>query len=918
MNDTVFWRLVWKEYRFQRGFWISLAAMTFLGQLIALNLPVASWGHLTGVYGLALIMPVFYALGSGATLFASEHEEGTAERLRILAASQGQVLLSKVAFATTSTVALVALLALMAWLVSRGELPEPDFHESLALWGAGLAEALAWGTLFSMVCRKVIHAVILAAAVWVVSLITLDWHYTTPGSMLFQDGVAAPVLVRLAVAGGVMLLAIAISRRWDRPQMWSLPSFVGIGADRTVPLDHPVHENSRIPRLRRLLWQEWRQAWKTVAVLSLAIYGVLGMVVALMAARVLRGDAVGGWFVFGLLVLPTLLGSRVFSAEQEGFRFRFLANRGCSPSLVWFSKHAVWLMACFLTSWLVCGFVLAYLAISSPAGATAEGWFLLLPPLNYCAGQLISMLARRGLYTLFLSLVFAAVLDGWVLLMNGLGVSPLISIAPLPFILLIATWARANDWMLERKNWAARLRLLATLGVPAFAILSGVVAYRVYEIPKVQVAFSLTEYLPPITEDETATADLYRKAGRALVSMVTRVTADGRQPEPNNAQHGWELATEVEKEWLQANHEVLQLTLQAARRDSCVLQDPATREPYTTPSGLLEMRELAYLLLLDARRLEFEGKLSEAKARYWSILRMARHAAQQGEMFQYLMGRSLQLLVYERIPRWAAHPKQTTSEVVQAIRELHGFAARQPSINESVKTEHVMLRRLHDENPVHSPGIQSLRSVEVGIGRFWHLIPWERARGLRLVNLLVARVSDRLELVEKEVKEGKTYRDFVSSNGQLGLLNPGSQTRQWMDTTLDVGSTLLSSERMETLLVDELAARRACVLRMAIVDFLREHGVFPQKLGELEGTYFPQLPLDPFSGEEFEYRPQGLPEPVEFWKTSQFKTQPDRPLLWSVGPNYTPFTLLSDGQTIVGYWAFPIPVIGNDGPKSSP
>ena len=36
MNRTLFWRLVWKEFRMLRGFWVALAAFTVLAQLIAL------------------------------------------------------------------------------------------------------------------------------------------------------------------------------------------------------------------------------------------------------------------------------------------------------------------------------------------------------------------------------------------------------------------------------------------------------------------------------------------------------------------------------------------------------------------------------------------------------------------------------------------------------------------------------------------------------------------------------------------------------------------------------------------------------------------------------------------------------------------------------------------------------------------
>ena len=28
MNTTIFWRILWKEYRAQRSFWISMAVLT--------------------------------------------------------------------------------------------------------------------------------------------------------------------------------------------------------------------------------------------------------------------------------------------------------------------------------------------------------------------------------------------------------------------------------------------------------------------------------------------------------------------------------------------------------------------------------------------------------------------------------------------------------------------------------------------------------------------------------------------------------------------------------------------------------------------------------------------------------------------------------------------------------------------------
>ena len=78
MNTLIFTRLLWKEYRLQRGFWLSIAALACL--LMLLVLAVAWRGEpppVDELFAIGLGAASLYALGSGATLFATEHEAGT-------------------------------------------------------------------------------------------------------------------------------------------------------------------------------------------------------------------------------------------------------------------------------------------------------------------------------------------------------------------------------------------------------------------------------------------------------------------------------------------------------------------------------------------------------------------------------------------------------------------------------------------------------------------------------------------------------------------------------------------------------------------------------------------------------------------------------------------------------------------------
>ncbi len=110
LSDTMFWRLVWKEYRAQRGFWLSVAGFSVGLMLVLMWLLNAQQEWFAGHWAIAIIMPAFYALGSAATVFASEMEEGTTDLLRIMAARSGRVFYGKVGFSLISTLAMWACL----------------------------------------------------------------------------------------------------------------------------------------------------------------------------------------------------------------------------------------------------------------------------------------------------------------------------------------------------------------------------------------------------------------------------------------------------------------------------------------------------------------------------------------------------------------------------------------------------------------------------------------------------------------------------------------------------------------------------------------------------------------------------------------------------------------------------------------
>src|SRR5258708_1743751 len=107
LTDAMLWRMIWKEYRAQRGFWLVIAGLSIGMMLLFLGLMDANDPQRSlAPWAIAVSLPAVYAMGCAAVLFAAEREDGTIEMLQIMAARTGRVFLGKVSFSFVSTLAL--------------------------------------------------------------------------------------------------------------------------------------------------------------------------------------------------------------------------------------------------------------------------------------------------------------------------------------------------------------------------------------------------------------------------------------------------------------------------------------------------------------------------------------------------------------------------------------------------------------------------------------------------------------------------------------------------------------------------------------------------------------------------------------------------------------------------------------------
>lgn len=871
MNAAPLVHLAWKEYRVARAFWVSIVALVLAAEaLVVWWLRVEAFSDeriAVVVCNLALGAPVFFALGCAGAAFAVEREEGTFGFLRAAPVSARQVLVAKLGVTVLATLAMFALLWPLALLFTGGRLPETaTLNGMLGLWLLAAVEAIAWGTLFSLLTARPLAAICLAlvAASSVAHLFA--WSVAQgPGYEFAFAHYLRAALWRAVVVALVLAVDVYLSLRWLDE---------GPVARRSMHKTNRKKEQGGLAMASRpertairshLLWQHFRQSGRLMLLLAAVQIALVGL--ARHGGLVAASDA-GTLPLVPLAAMAAVMGSCVFLADQERHRFRFFVEHNVPPRAVWVTRQLPWIGTVVLSSLVACiiwvwpthrNAVLVlvrepYSIVGIVFGVT----------MTYAAGQWTSMMIRSGLLAGALGILLAGLLCGWTALMVFLGIPWWWSIAPIPVVLLGATWLRAPDWVRENTTLTARTKAAATVLAPALALCILMPYYRVHEIPLESPGFDVARYEADIPSDGAKTAALYRRANELLVPR--------RQKQGTAA-------------WLGENAEPLELLLEASRRPNCLLDDP--RKDAVAPP-LWNASEMVRLLIASAEQLQAEGQSDEALDRYFAALRMLSHWTENNATrFSFLQHSSatLMMLVLDQIPKWATREGQSVEHLRRAIARLNGLDANQLHDDEGLKAAYLVMHRiamgdtaaaavLFGDEPGH-PGLEEMFLYQT-------LLPWEKYRETRSLNRKTHESLARLAFVRKCLAHGNGIVDETAPS-QLYFYYRNAQTPFQIAPMMPYMCTSAVSEMVQ--LED---CRRATTLLVALVAYRLDHGELPPSLEALVETYLDKLPVDPYSGRDFVYFRDGLPPPATDLETVELKDAqrqqaivPGVPCIWS-------------------------------------
>ena len=483
----VFGRMAWKELLAARDFWLAVLGIVAL-------LDGAAWFVLrdlqtrdSTVIVIGVMMPILHALGCGAISFAIEREDGTHDWLRRISAPADAVFAAKFVVSQGSIVTLTSVV-----ILATGCLVQADYRLN-ATQGFGLLLAVTLTGVISLgastLTRRVLPAVILAflgfAAMVAFSstLVAITIQVTQRDrSSLFGPAGILPWWLLL----GALLLALDcwLAKRWLDEKPWWKIDWRGDPARKLkVRRDVAWFEQSPSPEMKafgRLLWREWREARVWLWVLPIAFAPWLANEASEYFQFLSRtGSSFGhGVMLFAVMpvltilsimltMLPTLWGVWALHHDQRQGLFRFLSDRGGSPTGIWLSKHAVWLPQVLFLA-LIAGTSFGWSVYwQQPAKFGLFVAFALVGALQgYAAGQWLAQLVRSPLTSLFLAGVLSMLLAGWSRLLWEIHVPWPYQLVPAASLLL-ASWVHARDWLEERWTWRAWLKIVVAVLLPA-------------------------------------------------------------------------------------------------------------------------------------------------------------------------------------------------------------------------------------------------------------------------------------------------------------------------------------------------------------------------------------------------------------------------------------------------------------------
>lgn len=870
--------LVWKDYRQLRGLWCAIAVGTFALQGLVLGW---HWGSTLlpdtayRILSTGMLMTAIYGIATAGILFAGEQEEGTADFLARLPMAGIRIAGVKIALALLTMVMMLGVVLLTGgvWIWASRILEGMSAYNDPTLWILVLFVLIffIWGVGTSLVLRHVLWSVLLAALGGLLTIFSPSYFQVT----LVEFGF---LLVLLAVVDVVLAWRWnkegvqwgALWERMTRGKGWM--NLVVIPAAGGRPAVERVPEEKRA--WERLVWMERRNArWFVILTFPILIgIGVVGfstempirfarVFLANDAATERRGlnldEMAQGMGVLLPFVLACFAGVLSWGGETRRRQYVFQAERGFSPAQLLWSKNRVWLVVAGLIAaglFVFCYLLLSRLENSIPLenretatlSLLLASWVVVL----FLWSELVSLMIPSGVLATFGALAGGGCLMAGAYRMWSLSLPIWVSVLPCIALLGIALRMRVRDWMLSRPGWWPYLKIVGVLGLGWVGITTMGGCYRAWEMPKVEFPLRYAFEAVSFEKLERGSDEDRLLAQRFVVEMARMFWPDLGKPQVRGLAAGPVPGIVEENERL--------LFSPAARKE---IQLQVGMKPRNEPLGEMLSNQKGIVLLANihlsaAERGMKEGKLEEAFEHLCDGVRIVR-LLYRGKM---LSPEEDQMLTQnlEHFRTWSAAAGQSAERVKAGIRRLEEEFRKFPPLHERVLLEEGWSER-------QLAWIFRRRGWMDLLTGAW---PWELERGRRMLRMSYAADYVRACHWETSGKHQPPIGMWMTQSENLYWRDIQQQVdamRRWRWNLHDPYLLELNQSMSRGGVrgyASMLTWMRGTLLVMGVCAYRLEEGKLPERLDDLIGRSFGELPRDPQTLEEFRYEPRGLPSGV--------------------------------------------------------
>lgn len=513
--------------------------------------------------------------------------------------------------------------------------------------------------------------------------------------------------------------------------------------------------------------------------------------------------------------------------------------------------------------------------------------------LSFGVGQLVSLLIGRAVTAATVGFMLAGVAFAWQQSTASMAVPSGLAVLPLIVGLLAASAVRMADWLEERNSVRGWVRVLAACLIPSLVTLIGTPIYRVLEIPtgshgEVARPELLSEKPAWMNAEANAkrVAEWWLRIAESIegepvfVSKSMVPASDGGEPveveSERTPRHLMEVRTDLvawntlkNRDWLSKNADrVSEMLRLAPQMENCAF-DSELFEGSSGAAGyrFRQLSQVAVLLKMASESAISEGKLDEGLPPLLVLLRLSEHMQQNAQWWPAREGEQLEQTAWTLLIGWARHPAQTGD----SLRAALGRSATTHPLAEALK-KHVELLPPPSQVVVeeHSIAKQEFakRRQEWGWPVSW--IFWEHQRYERLLDYSAVAALEGMhswlpdsrenwqgdrQLVFRSIREHR----LPSPSRMRALLLQRSTWNPIAHRNLNFLWSYGDEWQRANERGEASAWRRGLVATLALRAFHLDHDRWPAQWDELIGAYLDRVPVDPWTGSLFEFRPQGYP-----------------------------------------------------------